>query len=147
MPDLDLSFQVARDALGLGPLECNDGISYKIADTMLGGQVSWNRTQIGSPHTDGQTTTARQMQMVQEPTNIDVLASSATQLQNRMATLIAAFKQADYTITVTVDGAVFEYQCEASDYTTVWTGPRWMARRGQLQVQIMRQPRMLQGAW
>lgn len=147
MADLALSFLIDRGNLGLPALECNDGQIYHVSDTMLGGAESFARNQITGPYSDGQYTTARQGQNVIEPANIDVWgrktafgALSAPQLGANMNALIAAIKQNYFTVTLTIDGYGEMYYCEASDYQRLYQGPRWMARLGQLQIQLMRQP-------
>lgn len=152
MADIDLTFQVDRGALGLTPLDCNDRQRFEISDTMFGGPVSWQRTQVGSPYMDGQVTTDRQRQMVTDPVNINVFGRGLRgagmtngKLKDNFDELVQAFSQDNFVVTVGIDDAVYQYQCEASDYQLLWQGLYFIARQGQVQLQLMRQPQALAG--
>jgi hypothetical protein len=145
--DLNLTVLVQRDSLGLTPLSINDGKVYRASTQFLGGAVSWNRTQVTSPYIDGSVTVNRQRQMVQEQVAIEVsgrtVASptlSNVQLKANFDTLCQAFLQDSFTLTVEIDTAVYEYQCEAADYQITWTGPRFIAKQGLITFTVPRQP-------
>ena len=141
-----MSVLVSRTLLGLPALQINDHLNYKVAPQFLGGNVQWNRTKVTSPFLDGEVTTQRTRQNVSEQVAVEIYAGSAAQLQTNTAALIAAFNQDSFTLTVTLDGTVYAYQCEAADAQTMWTGPRMMAHRGQVLFAVPRQPVPLIGA-
>lgn len=145
--DLDLSVLVTRDWLGLGPLEVNDQVAYRSAPELLGTQVSWNNNRVGSPWIDGEFTVSRTRGMVEEPVGVEVTGRTlpnqvltGSRLQANFAALIDAFTQDSYTLTVTIDGVVYAYECEAAGYQVTWSGPRFMARRGKIAFTVPRQP-------
>lgn len=150
MADLDMSVVISRDNLALGPLEINDGYIYQIGDQFLGGQVSYDRQEVGGPNTDGSLTTGRTLQKVQEPvavevwgrTNLDASLRNAA-LQANIDALSAAFMQNTFTLSVTIDTAVWEYSGEAADVQITWMGTRFMAKKGKVTFTVPRQPREL----
>jgi hypothetical protein len=150
MADLALSVLISRAGLGLSDLEVNDGYIYKASTQFLGALVSWNRTTITGPSSDGGVTVERQLQMVQEPMAIEVWGRTAldatmrnSTLRVNMNALVAAFWQDNFVITVTEEDAVWAYQCEAADVQVTWNGNRSMAKRGLITFTIPRQPRSL----
>ncbi len=100
MADLDLSVTISRDPLGLDDLELNDYENYYIGPEFLGGSLAWNRTKIGSPWDDGETTTQRSLQNVEEPVTIEVLGGDIIELGDNEQQLTDAFFQDTFTITV-----------------------------------------------
>lgn len=148
MPDIALSVQLSRDALGLNPLEIAFGARYYLAPQFLGGAVQWNRQKISSPFVDGEITTQRSRQNVTENVGVEIRATNASDLQAYTVELIAAFLQDSYTMTVVADGATFIYQCETADYQAAsWSTPRMVAFQGQLVFQVPRQPVALAGGY
>jgi hypothetical protein len=146
MPDVQISASVSRELLGLAPLLINEHITYYAAPQFLGGQVQWSRTTAGSPWLNGTRTTSRVLEMVTEQLTIEVKAPTTLESQVAMATLIAAFQQDSYTLTVEVDGeAIYSYLCESADYQVVWMGPRLVSKQGQATFSVPRQPVPLQG--
>ena len=140
-----MSVLVSRTALGLAPLDICDGLDYYVSPTFFGGQVSWNRTQVTSPFVDGSTTTNRTRQMVTEPCTVEIITDNPGDLHDAMDALVDAMIQDAFTITITMDGETYKYQCEAADYQRIWMGPREIAHQGQLVLSIPRQPVALVG--
>lgn len=150
MADLSLSVLVSRTALALPDLQINDGYVYKASTQFLGALVSWNRTTITGPSSDGAVTVERQLQMVQEPLGVEVWGRTAldatmrnSTLKANMNVLAAAFWQDSFVISVTEEDAFWAYQCEASDVQVTWNGNRSMAKRGLVTFTVPRQPRSL----
>lgn len=135
---------VTRASLGLPDLDLNDFTHYYVADTFLGGQVTWNRTQVSSPWVDGQITVARTRGTVTETVAVEVLGASPNQVQTNLVNLLEAFLQDTYQLHVTLGGgsasATYVYQCEAADYQVSWTGPRMQANQVQVQLSVPRSP-------
>lgn len=150
MADLDLSVLISRSALSLADLEINDGYIYQASAQFLGTLVSWNRTQITSPFIDGASTVARQLEMVQEPVGVEVWGRTGidatlknSYLRDNLNVLAQAFWQDSFTLTVTVEDAVYAYQAEAADVQVTWSGPRFIAKKGLITFTVPRQPRSL----
>lgn len=143
--DLSLSVTVSRTLLGLSDLPINDHVTYYVAPQFLGGQVQWNRQQVTSPFTDGAVTVYRNRQLVTEQIAVEVMARTGAELKAAVDTLIDAFLQDSFTLTVTSDGATYQYACEAADYALLWAGPRMIARQAQVMLSVPRQPAALAG--
>jgi hypothetical protein len=141
MADLDLSVEVNRDALALTPLDIAQPPYYLAASPFLSSQVSWDRQTVSSRWIDGEVTTSRKRGMVMETIAVEVVATDMATLQDYMQTLIEALCQDTYTMTITVDGTLWVYNCEAADYTNLmWTTPRLVAAQGQAQFTVPRRP-------
>jgi hypothetical protein len=142
MPDLGLAVTVSRTALGLADLDINDHVAYRCAAQLLGGQVTWRRNQVTSPWVDGAVTVSRAREMVTEQLGVEVFGADATELEAHVTTLIQAFQQSSFTLTVTVESLAHGYACEAADinYAQFWNGPRLVARQAQLVFSVPRQP-------
>lgn len=141
MSDLALSVLVSRSALGLSDLDINDHIDYIVAGPeFLGGQQSWDRTQVSSPFADGEVTTMRRRQNVQENIVLEVLGDTTSEVHSNAQTVIDAFSQDAFTITVSINGASTAYHCEASDYKLITSGPRYSAQQIQVLFVVPRKP-------
>lgn len=146
MPDLDLQLTVDRTSLGYGPLNCNDGNRYVVAQEAFASRdLSWNRVQINSIFFDGATTVARNRPLVNLPITFEVKGTSASDLQANLTELKTAFSQDSYTIDLHIDGAEYQYQAEAADYSERWVGSRWVARQLQIAFIVPTQPILLVG--
>src|SRR3954471_7485848 len=141
-----MSVTVTRTLLGLPDLELNDFVRYSIGAQFLGGNVSWNKQQVGSIFVDGQTTTARSMQNVTEQVAVEVYAEDIDELRANTTEVDQAFFQDSFVMTVTVDGVVYaQYMCEAADRQLTWTGPRLIEHQNAIVYSMPRQPLPLAG--
>jgi len=140
MPDLDLAVQISRDALGLEILDLNDHISFYCAASFLGGAEQWNRTKVASVFLDGDVTVFRTRGSVREPVVIEVRGGDAAEVYANTCALVAAFSQDSYALVARFGGALFTFDCEAADYTVVFTGPRWTALALQVSFNVPRKP-------
>lgn len=148
MSDIDISVTVSRDALGLPPLEIASAIDYYCTPQFLGAAVQWDRQQVSSRWLDGDVTTARRRKSVTEQIGVEVRGPNLKAVQTSINTLIDAFCQDSFTLTVTADGAVRAYACEAADYQDLsWTTPRLAGAAGQVLLQVPRQPVALKGGY
>ena len=138
---LGMTVSVTRTQLGLPVLQINDHNAYYISQSFLGGQMSWTRNQVTSPYLDGAVTVNRTRGMVTEQVVVEVLGGpSQALLQANVATLLAAFSQDSYLLTVIIATTSYEYLCEAADYQIAWTGPRFFAKQAQVTFSMPRQP-------
>jgi hypothetical protein len=141
MADIDLSVVINRDALALQPLDIAVSPYYLAATPFLGASVSWDRQTVSSRWVDGDTTTSRRRGTVMEPLAVEIMAPDMATLKDYVQTLIEAFCQDAYTMTIRVDGELWIYNCEAADYTNLmWTTPRLVAAQGQVQLTVPRRP-------
>ena len=146
MTDVDLSVEINRDALALLPLEIADGNPYYVATQFLGTGISWDRQTVSSRWVDGDYTVSRRRGNVTEQVAVEVACASTAALLLATETLIAAFTQDSYTMTVTIDGQIWAYACEAADYQSLqWTTPRLSAHQGQVLFGVPRRPLALAG--
>lgn len=146
MSDFDFfAASITRTSLGLNPLDLSDQINYKLGNELLGGTQSWQRQSVRSPYVDGEFTVNRTRARVDEKFSVQVMGADQLMLQDNLAQVIDAFSQHRFVLTVEMDGAVYSYDCEASDYTIDWTGPRWMAKTVLVTFMVPRQPRLLTG--
>jgi hypothetical protein len=147
MPNMHLSVQVTRTSLGLSNLEINDHNSYYVADSFMGGQVAWQRTQVSSPWIDDEVTVNRRRGKVMENVVVEVLGLTQSALSANISTLIEAFNQDNFTLGVTIDGVQRSYQAEAADYQVQWNGPRQVAKQIQVVFSVPRSPIPTLGAF
>lgn len=144
--DIDLSVKVSRDALGLAALELTQAPYYVAATPFLGTAITWDRQTVNSRWVDSDYTTSRRRGTIQEQMAVEVQCDTMFDLQNAMQTLVDAFTQDNYTLTVTVDGQIWAYDCEAADYTNLmWTAPRLSACQGQMLLAVPRRPVAVSG--
>jgi hypothetical protein len=148
MADVDLSVTISRTALGLSPLEIASGDDYYIGTQFLGAAVQWERQQTTSQWLDGAVTTSRHRSAVTEQIAVEVTADTLVAVQAAINTLIQAFVQNSFTMTVVAGGATRVYRCEAADYQDLsWTTPRLSGAQGQVLLQVPRQPVALSGGF
>jgi hypothetical protein len=141
MPDVNISAVLNRDLLGLSPLEIANGNPYLLGTQFLGAAVTWDRQTVSSRWVDGDYTVSRRRANVSEQIAVEVVAPNMLSLRTAMTTLIEAFTQDHFTMTVTVNGVIFAYDCEAGDYTNaMWNTPRLAASRGQVVFTVPRRP-------
>jgi hypothetical protein len=145
--DLTLSVVVSRTNLSLANLEINDGVDYKIAgNEFLGGQLAWEKSQVGSPFVEGKVTTHRVRQNVQEQISVEVYGSGTSDVQANAKALIEAFSQSSYTVTVSVDNQATVYNCEAADFRIEMTTPRYAASQLAVHFNVERKPLLVSGS-
>lgn len=139
MPDITLSVVITRTLLSLANLELNDHLNF-VAAPSSPGQVQWQRQQVSSPWVDGAYTVNRHREQVMEELTFEVKGSSDANLQTNLGTIVAAFSQANFTITSTFNGTAYAWACEAADYQVVWDGPRHVAKQLQVRFTVPRSP-------
>lgn len=148
MSDLGMTVVLSRDLLGLGDLDVNDHSNYYISSqSFLSAQMQWTRQQATSVWLDGAVTVTRQKQMVQEPVTFEVLGDDITDLQANVKALYDCLMQDSFTMGIAIGSAVWEYQCEAADFSVSWNGPRLIANQVQVTASIPRQPDPISGGY
>lgn len=111
---------VTRNSMGLGDLNINDGIRYKVSNRLLGGAVTWDRNVATSPWVDGDVTVSRRRPNVSEEIEIHVYGDNHTALRANIVELVQAFSQHSFNLAVYLSGQIYQYQCEAADYQMSW---------------------------
>lgn len=145
MPDISLSVQVSRTLLGLTSLEINDHLNYYVTPSFLGAQVTWDRTQVTSPFVDDAVTVNRTRGRIGETITVEVRGDTQADLATNLDALLKAMTQDHYTLSVSVGGQGYSYQCEAADYQMTWSGPRMVSKQTQVQFTVPRSPIPLSG--
>lgn len=146
MPDILFSVVVDRTDLGLADLDLNDHLSYYVSSQGLFGQaVSYQRNQVTSPYLDGGVTISRNKEMVTDSIGIEVLGHSNPDVQSKLQALVAAFTQDTYNLQVAFNTTVYQWACEAADYTINWDSTRWIAKQLLVNFSFPRQPVAVKG--
>jgi len=141
-----MSVTVSRDLLGLDPLELNDFIDYSVDDQFLGGQSTWNIVaSADSPYVHGEWPTILKMGNVQERVGVWAYASEQLELESKVGAVLAAFRQIQYLLTVTINGQVRQFNCQPSDTQYEMTGPLSANKLGHVVCTVRRTPVLLQG--
>lgn len=144
MSDISMQVTITRTLLSLGDLSLNDHTNFYAAPSSPAA-VTWQRTSVTSPFVDGDITVHRRRGNVTEEMLFEVLGTSQSNLQANLDTLIEAFSQDSFTITVTFAGTSYAWACEAADYQVIWDGPRVIAKQVQVRLSVPRSPVPLSG--
>lgn len=131
---------VSRGELGLADLDLNDHVNYFVSATVFGGTVSWRRQTVQSPFVEGQFTVGAVRDQVEDKFAIEVKGAGQVELQDNLRTLIDAFSQSTFNLTLQLDAAPYTYSCEASDYAIDWTQTRWHNRQVLVTFSLRRSP-------
>lgn len=138
---------VSRLELGMPILDINDHVNYQVGDQILGGNQTWNRQTVKSPYVDGEIMVNRTRGQVQEQFAVQVFGDTQVAMQQNIATLIDAFSQFTYQLSIEMENATYTYQCDTSDYTVDWTNTRMMAKKALVKLQFPRSPKLVSGGW
>lgn len=138
---------VTRSDLGLADLNINDNADYIVASEMLGSMVTWERKTVSSPFVNGDVTVHRRRGNVSEKFAVYVLGATQTEIQTNIKTLIDAFNQNRFNLTITLDSTVYTYICEASDYQVEWMNTNFFALKVKVVFNLIRGPIPLVGGF
>lgn len=148
--DLTVVASLTRTELSLAGLNLEDPGTYRVVTAGPGG-VSWVRRFVESPYMHGRTLIDARKDQISVPLAVRVYAASLTQLETRAATLLRAFEQFTYHLSISIDGAAHEYVCEVADYTVddegTWDKYALMAHEQTYKFVIPRSPIPVQGAF
>lgn len=125
-----------------GALQLNSG-GYEIVTAGPGGR-SWRRTTVEGKYQHGRALVGAVLNHGSLPLVVRVHGDSWSQVSNRAQTLIAAFSQYSYTLTITINGVTSTWRCEPADIT-IAGGDQWqkfhaMANQQEYQLVIPRDP-------
>lgn len=148
MTDLSVVAKVTRSLLGLGDLNINDHSTYRLAGPqVMGGTVSWDRRQVSSPWVEGDITVSRRRTNVMDQITVYVDGANMAGVNTNLQTLITAFTQDRYTLSITVGSQQFAWDCEAADYQVTYDTPHLKSLYVPVVFTVPRRPVALSGAF
>lgn len=118
MSDLTISGFVTRPELAMADLALHTASVYEIV-SIDPGQAIQRRTTASSPFVQGETLVSSVKEQTRLAMRIRVKGTSQATLESRTATLLAAFDQFHYEISVTIEGTVHRWACDAADFGPV----------------------------
>lgn len=142
---------VTRTELALGDLALEEEGVYKLMRDAVGpGDGSWRREVSKSAYVHGETLVGAVKDVMTAQLGVRVLASSISLLQTRVSTLLTAFSQFSYNLTITLDGSTWQWKCEPADYAIgdggVFQDLHLLAYQQEVRLNIPRHPIPLQGS-
>src|SRR5690606_16648555 len=139
------------------PLILSAANGYRVR--ILGpGERSWRLAEVEGAYQHGSNILGARLARTTLPLQVAITGSSLSQVQSRESALVSAVSQVVYTVTVNLDGAIYEWRCHPADITPVSAGERggqgaWdegqlrlAAPRKVYRLTIPRQPVPIQGA-
>lgn len=141
---LSVTATVTRADLGLSPLNINDHSNYSLSPSVFGGSSTWERNRVSSPWVDGEITVSRRRATVTDTFVINVYGSNQADMLANIQELVQAFSQNSYHLTLTMNGTVYQYMCEAADYTVEW-GYKMHSNQTTVTFQVPRKPQPSNG--
>jgi hypothetical protein len=142
---LSVTSLVTRDSLGLSALNINDHTNFILGAQIMGGTVAWERNQVSSPWVDGDITISRRRPNVQENLQVNILGSDQGVMLANIQTIVEAFTQDEFVLTIGLDGNQYWYGCEAADYSIEW-GIKMHSNQCMVTFMLPRKPIALAGA-
>ena len=149
MTDLSIAALVSRDLLHGGPtdLDINDGTTYLLGTRIMDGQVTWERTQVKGPWTDGDFTVNRRRGNVIDTVTVWVNGQSQAALSGNISQLITAFSQDTFTLSIAMGGAQYAWTCEAADYSVAMEHANVINKKVLVTFSVPRYPVPIVGAF
>lgn len=146
MADLNVTGSVSRS--GSSALQLNSG-GLKIVSAGPGGK-SWKRIFVDGRYQHGRALIGATLEQMTAPLVVRVYGDTWSHVSNRAQTLIDAFSQRTYTLTITIDGIQSRWRCEPADINIVggdsWQKFHAMANMQEYQIMVPRDPIPLNGA-
>lgn len=136
---------VTRTSLALADLNLNDHTAYYPSGDIFGSTVSWRRTTVKSPFVESEFTTNRVRNLVEDKFAVNVIGADQVTMANNITTLINAFSQDNFNLTVQLDAQPYTYACEASDYTMDWQIGRMHSLQTEIKFALRRSPVPING--
>lgn len=84
--------------------------------SLVMGDVQWRRETAESPYVDGGVQIAAVLGKPQGTAVVRVTGTSHSDLQTKLNTLFAAFKQTSFVLSLTIDGSSYGWLCDCADY-------------------------------
>lgn len=108
---------ISRTELGMSSLSLQDTTYAVMNNSINGGVVQWRREVAVSPYVAGETEIGSVKDQVRSALTIRVTAGSHAALQTAVSTLVSAFSQKSYTLTLGFDGVTYAWTCGRADYS------------------------------
>lgn len=115
MTDLSVAAYVTRPEIGGGSLTLEDPGSYRVVSADPGGLV-WVREEATSRWVHGRILTNARKDLVSMRLVVRAYGSTHSQLHERIATMLRAFEQFRYRVSVTIGGVEYRWHCQPADY-------------------------------
>lgn len=114
------SARVTRTELALADLSITSNGYFILSDPAFdSGGVAWRRTVATSPFVHGDVEIHRVKEMVSGTLSIFINGLSVSDVQAKLAALIAAFSQDSYIMLLTIDAVDYSWKCRAADYNVL----------------------------
>lgn len=140
-----VSCSVTRTSLALADLNLNDHVAYYPSGDIFGATITWRRTTVKSPFVESEFTTNRVRNLVEDKFAVNVLGADQVTMANNITTLINAFSQDTFNLTVQLDSQPYTYACEASDYSMDWQIGRMHSLQTEVKFNLRRSPVPING--
>jgi hypothetical protein len=145
--DLSVSAKVTRPALGGGDLDINTG-NYRIAGpTFFGGTATWDKKTVSSPVVEGDITTHRRRGNIMESLTVYVAGSSIGDTMANIRTLVDAFTQDRFSLSINIGTSNNQWDCEAADYSVQMDNAHIYNKYVVVTFSIPRKPIPLEGGY
>lgn len=132
---------ITRTELSLSTLTLIDS-TYDIMNQpgLDGGRVSWRRENAASPYVAGVTEIGSVKDDVLTSLVMRVTGASHSDVQTKVSTLISAFSQKTYTLTIGLDGTSWAWACRRADYAISFDLPMRWQKVARVALSIPRSP-------
>lgn len=123
--------------------------AYQVAgaDGLTPGGVTWDKKVASSPWVHGDRPVHQRKQQSRGSLKIRVTAANMSALTTAIGTLLDAFYQFEYQVSVTFEGtATFTWRCYAADATVGMADERWMQHNVEVVLMFDRSPTPVAGA-
>jgi len=145
MPDFTLAASVTRTSLALPDLDLNDHINYAISVPVLGGEGRWTRNLDSSAYMDGEIEINARLSNITETIGLEVTGANYAAVMANFGAALAAFKQASYTMTMTIAGHTHTWRCQRADWAYEINTGRVAANQIKLVLSVPRSPLAIAG--
>jgi len=129
-------------------LELDDPGTYEVVSIGPGART-WRRNLVEGRYMHGRKSIGEVLASMTVPLVVRVYGATWSEVNNRAQTMIDAFSQHTYTLTVVIDSVTHQWQCEPADVSLVggdtWSKYHAMAGMQEYEILVPRDPIPLQG--
>jgi hypothetical protein len=145
MTDFTLAASITRTSLGLGDLDLNDHVNFAISVPFLGGTGRYVRNLDSSAYMDGEIEINAHLPNITETVGLEVFGANYAAVMTNAGLALAAFKQAQYTLTVVIAGHTHTWRCQRADWSYEINTGRVSANQVKFQFDVPRSPLAVAG--